>query len=173
VEVDRVRSAPKNVNSTFGRQKVISVGISIPILIAGGGLITLGLILVRHHGVVWTRQQAEPNLPDKDLEFFRRQHRRRLQTSGLLTVIGLVMLVGDMLVSNRKDLVTFVIWLAILLLLVLWVLLLAMGDWWAIRAHTQSALAEVQIQQLALERKADRLRKEYRGEGNGRSDSAG
>ncbi|WP_339907670.1 hypothetical protein [Symmachiella dynata] len=145
----------------------------IPILIAGGGLITLGLILIRHHGVVWIRQQSEPNLSEKDLEFFRRQHRRRIQTSGILTLIGLVMLVGDIVVANRKDLLTFVIWLTLLLLLVIWVLLLAMGDWWAIRAHTQSAIAEVQVQQLALERKAERLRKEFRGEENGHSDSTG
>mgnify|MGYP006969350927 CR=1 FL=1 len=146
------------------------MGNSIPILVAGGGLIVVGLFLIRHHGLVWNRQQADSSITEDDLEFFRRQYRRRMQTSGALTLIGLVMLIGDIQVINRKDVLIFVIWLAVLLLLVLWVLLLALGDWLAIRTHTQAALTEVHMQRMALEREADRLRREHQGEGNGHHD---
>ena len=136
-------------------------------------MVALGLFLIRHHNVVWSRQQADDQLSSDDQTYYHRQYRRRVQTSGLLAVIGIVMLLGNLLKFDKDNQIAFLVWVISLLLLVLWVLLSAMGDWLAIRAHAQAALTEVRMQRMALEREAERLREQQRGNGNGKRDREG
>jgi len=141
---------------------------SIPVIIAGGGVIAFGLYLLRHQANSWRKQQSK-DLPQKDLDHFQSQYRRRKQTSWLLVVIGVLMVGGDLLLTDHKNPLIFVIWVIGLLLLVAWVVLLAVGDWVAIRAYSQAALSEIRMQQMALEREAERLRERTRSNGNGKS----
>ncbi len=144
---------------------------STPIFVMGGCLIALGGFLIRRHVLTWRSQKSLLNMPLADRDYFRRQYRRRMQTSGLLTAIGAMMLAGGLLMNNAEKPLLLLAWLIGLLLLVLWVFLLALGDWLAIRAHTQAALTEVRTQQYVLEREANRLRDEVRSNGDGNGES--
>ncbi len=146
---------------------------SIPVFVMGGSLIALGLYLIWRHELTWRKQCSTEGLSQGDMGYFRQQHRRRVQTSGLLTIIGVLMLVGGWMMNAEVNPYWLLLWLIGLLLLVAWVVMLALGDWMAIRAHTQAALTEVRTRQLVLEREADRLRAEVSSNdaGNGQSHS--
>jgi len=126
-----------------------------------------------HHRRVWNRLQASGDLNGADGEFHRAQYQRRMQTSALLTLTAGIMLMGNWLVFDKAHLLTFTAWVICLLLLTLWILLLGIGDWIAIRAHSQAVLAEIRMKQLALEREAEQLRRAHSGQRRGHSNGSG
>ncbi len=99
-------------------------------------------------------------LSDEELVFFRRQYIRRLQTSGILGVVGLSLL-GDLFAMD--PVVSAAYWLFVLLLVV-WMVVLAFADWlesrwfWSkttqLSAEEKAFLAE-EIARYKREKQAD------------------
>jgi hypothetical protein len=90
----------------------------------------LSLGLLAWHWNSW-RQSDHGGLPEREQLFYRRQFRRRVLASGMLGVIGLLM-TASLWIQETSAQLTF--WLGILFAL-LWVILLAITDWWASRTH--------------------------------------
>jgi hypothetical protein len=92
-------------------------------LVLGGT--SAGLIAWQVRG--WRRLPLD-ELEDREREFRRRQFRRRVQTSGMLGVIGAAILIGQLLLSwaAARDYVALH-WCGVILL-VLWLLLLTVAD---------------------------------------------
>lgn len=140
----------------------------IPALIAGS------LLLIFGGGAIWRhvrnrRQQiADESLAIEDMEFARRQFRRRVQTSLLICLIGILIIVGDLVIpwgrNGRGDKVAATFWFAVywsgVLLLTFWVVLLALGDFLSIRMNTQTKMSRLRAAQRSLLKEAERLREE-------------
>lgn len=117
-----------------------------------GGLLALaGGVAMWLHARAWRRQQDE-DLEEPDRVHYRGRYRRRMQVSGLIALVGLMIGLGDALVPWQKVPTLFAIyWLAVILFAT-WILVLGLADMFATRAHTQAALARIRSQQRVLER---------------------
>src|SRR5688500_2568301 len=100
----------------------------LPALVVGCLLILLAAGLAAYHWAAW---KAGPRMLPADDEIrihTARQLRRRLQVSGFLAVIGLLIPLGDVLPIFRKEPLLFVIYWFVVLGLVVWMVLLVLGD---------------------------------------------
>lgn len=130
----------------------------LPAAIMGAFLVLLGGWFMSQHWRSWRDQSRDASLEPSEREYFRRQFRRRMQASGQMLVIGILVPVGDWISWDRDDASLFAVyWLAVLAL-TCWVLLLAVADLAATRAHSRVALSRLASKQRALEAEADRLR---------------
>lgn len=111
-------------------------------------LVFLALGLLAWHWNTW-RKADHGGLPEREQEFHRRQFRRRIQASGMLGVIGLLIL-GSLWIEETWAQAAF--WLGVLFAL-LWVILLALTDWWASRTYygRDQVLQAAQIEVLKAE----------------------
>lgn len=120
--------------------------------------ISVGLLWLHRRSWIAARQR---DLDSEALEFARRQYRRRVQTSGLMVFIALVML-GSLWV--RRPLLVLLLWGGVALL-VLWTCILATADW----LHTKWYYARLRddnvAQRAALEAE---MRRMLRHRSNGR-----
>ncbi len=97
-----------------------SIVVALVLCVLSGGL-------VAWHIRTWKRlQQAE--IEPREREFRRRQYRRRMQTSAMLGVLGMAILIGQLLMIWITSWLLLAIYWSGLLLLVLWVVLLAVAD---------------------------------------------
>ena len=119
---------------------------------AGGLLVLVGLGLVAAHVRSWRQQKRDPDLAESDRLYLYARVRRRVQTSGMIALLGVLLGVGDQLPNwqNRPGLFGFY-WLGVLLLTG-WVMLLALGDFFSTRSHARSSLADIRHKQRELER---------------------
>ena len=58
-----------------------------PTLLFSAALVFGSLVLLAWHVKAW-READHGGLSERDYEFFRRQYRRRMQSSGMLGIIG-------------------------------------------------------------------------------------
>ena len=121
-------------------------------------LLAFGLGLMRWHVVGWQAQRDEEQLSDRERNRYYRRFRRRMQTSGMLALLGLMIAVGDALVPWQRFPNLFVVWIGLMLLLVLWIILLALGDLASTTAHSRHELARVRQEQRALELRLEELK---------------
>lgn len=91
-------------------------------------LVILSLALLATHWAAW-RKSDHGGLSEREQKFTRRQFRRRTQASGMLGTIGLLML-SSLWVEDVRIRALF--WLG-LLCAVLWVVMMALIDWWSTR----------------------------------------
>lgn len=117
----------------------------------GAGVVIAGLLLMRSHVQSWSRQQEDPELDDRDRRHLRRRFRRRMQASGLLTVIGVMIPIGDIESVFRAAPVIFAVYWFVVIALVMWVALLALGDLAATRAHSRVDISRLEHMQRELE----------------------
>jgi len=89
------------------------------------GLLTLGAVLIAWNVLGWRRWRNEP--PSLERDFRRRQFRRRIQASGLLTLMAPAVYFGQR-IDRGQDPSRFVFWWCGLAGLVLWLVLLALAD---------------------------------------------
>jgi hypothetical protein len=124
-------------------------------------LLVVATLLVASHVRAW-RLADHGGQGEAELEFQSRRFRRRLQASLLLGVIGLLIL-GDVALERyfREDLLRLLYWCGVLVLL-LWLVLLAGGDWLASRAYYHRQWNRLQAERTALQADVDRLRREHR-----------
>jgi len=142
---------------------------SVPATVAGILLVIIGGLLYYWQRRGKERWSCEPSLTDEDLKGLNRQYRRRVQVSGLLILIGLLIPLGDWGIGWEKDdaLIATIFWLAVLGL-TMWVMLLAIGDMLATGTRSRLAMSRLKRKQLELEQEAPRLRAASREGESGR-----
>lgn len=134
----------------------------IPMTIAGVCLCVLGFWLMRLHVRTWGTHASDESLDEREQKHYRSQYRRRMQTSGIIALLGVMVFVGDVVLPRvlSGDDFTRVFgfyWLGVLLL-TLWVVVLACGDIASIRVHSQTSLAHNRRKQRALEEQLEEMK---------------
>ncbi len=114
--------------------------------------------MMRSHLRVWREQSVDPELHEDDRHFLLRQFRRRMQASGLLAIIGMMIPLGDVVRVFADSPGIFAAYWIIVLLLVMWMCMLAMGDMASTKAHTTVALNRIRAEQRQLEQEAAALK---------------
>lgn len=131
----------------------------LPAVAMGLSLVLLGGWFLSLHWQAWRRHAVDSSLSDSERDYFRRQFRRRMQASGIILVIGLMLPIGDSLIPWRKgDVSVATLYWLLVLALTCWVVLLAMGDLVSSRAHSRVTLSRLRSKQRELQAEADRLR---------------
>lgn len=126
--------------------------------LVGVVLLFIGIAMMRAHARTWSRQKNDPALDDDDRLHYYSRYRRRMQTSGMIALLGLLIPVGDQLILMKKAPGWVAgYWVAVLVLLA-WVILRGLGDFAATTAYTRASLARVRQKQRALEQKLAELR---------------
>ncbi len=118
-------------------------------------LLATSAVLILWHVLSW-RRADHGALADAEYRFYRNQFRRRLQTSALLGLVGLLAL-ADLWIAN---VVTRAVLWCVILLIVLWTLVLAGSDWLASRLHFQKLLSASAVEHALLKREIEKFRRE-------------
>lgn len=93
-------------------------------------LVFLSLGLLAWHYNAW-QAVDHGGLGERDHEFYRRQFRRRMIGSGMIGIVGLLM-ISSLWIEDTLQAAIF--WSGILFIL-FWMVLLALSDVWATRMH--------------------------------------
>lgn len=133
-----------------------------PALLAAGAL---GLIA--SHVAAWRRAQRE-NLPPRDLEFRRRQFRRRVQASGMLALAAVGLGVGQLIPWREWPSMYVGFWFGTAVLL-LWIVALALGDAWSSSVYFRHLWHERHVARTELQNELERLRSQPTDRGAERS----
>ncbi len=138
----------------------------LPAVIVGVGLIGLAAGLAWFQWRGWASGPSQ--LPDDDDVRWQavRQLRRRMQVSGFLALIGVLIPLGDLLPIFRQSPRLFVIYWLSVLGLVIWMVLLALGDLASNVAYHRLAQHQLNLERRTLKREID----QFRASGNGRHD---
>ncbi len=137
---------------------------TLPALIAGALL--LGFAAVTAWLQIRTRRALSPFLEEDALARTHadRQLRRRLQMSAMLGIVGVLIPLGDQLepfFRGRPGLF-FVYWVVVLIL-VAWTVLMALGDWMSSSAYSSLANIQLRIERSRLEEEVRRYRASQNG----------
>jgi len=136
----------------------------LPALVFGSSLTLIALALMRWHFVSWNDQKKDETLNDFDRNHFAAQYRRRMQTSAMVAVVGLLIPLGDLVFQWFKSPVWFGIYWCVVLVLVFWVALLGFGDRAATRAYTDAAMGNLNKERVSYEAQLADLKKRYASE---------
>lgn len=133
--------------------------------IFGGCVMLLGLLLQLPHRAAWLLQQTEFATDPRELNFYAARYRRRRQTSGLITLVGLMIALADLpIVWNQAGpLLATILWSAIGCIC-LWIALLAIGDLVTTRAHVRASIARLKTHKDQLVNQLERLRPDAKAE---------
>jgi len=138
----------------------------------GAVLVAVGLLMIRSHRRAWARQQGEAGLSREDRTRLFLRYRRRLQMSGMIAVLGVMLGVGDALIWDQGLLVATVYWVVVIGLGV-WLLLLGIADLASVRVGSRDARDELrQISEKRKELEAE-LEEMQRRRSNGEARSNG
>ncbi len=127
--------------------------ISLTVCVA---MVGAALWLIRVHWEHWQEADADTSLSDRDRDHLKRRHRRRMQTSTMLGVVGIAILAGRLFPLDEPSAAALLYWTGVLLL-VLWMALLAMADMVATRVHFNVQRRKVEGERARLEAKLRRL----------------
>jgi hypothetical protein len=124
-----------------------------PALIVAAILLAIGISMMASHVRSWRRQQADTTLDERDLAYYRRRFRRRMQMSAILAILGVLIGLGDVMLpfQKRHPIPVSLYWIGVLLLTG-WVILLGFGDLWSTAAYGRVELARVRQKRRELER---------------------
>ena len=124
----------------------------------GVSLLLLAGLLIRWHLRGWqTLQQRRGQLEPSEYDFRRRQLRRRSQTSAMLGLVGLGMLIGRLLIVWRAPpRVVVVFWLGVMALAV-WVALLGVADIVSTRLHFSRLRQNYMVERARLQAQLRRM----------------
>jgi hypothetical protein len=126
-------------------------------------LLLSALGLMYWHVRSWRSAQSAELAPG-ELDFYRRQFRRRIQTSAMLGILAIGLFAGELLNLWISSQVFFAIYWGGALLLVLWVALLAAADIWATKYHFGQLRQKCLIEQAKLQAEIRRVQS-VRGNG--------
>lgn len=132
----------------------------------GLALVVLGVAFLRRHRRTWQERKNDPAVPLDERSYYHRQYRRRMLTSGLLVLLGVLIPIGDLLLDRRFPKETVLLYWGGVLVLVLFVLLLGFVDFFATGMHTKDAMLRIHGEKAALERQVEEMRRALR-EGQG------
>jgi preprotein translocase subunit Sss1 len=127
------------------------------VLGVGAFLAVLGLLFMRWHVREWRQERNDPALDPQDLHHYHARYRRRMQTSGMLVFLGLLLPTWDWLLDQRMVLSATLVGFLVFGIIG-WIFLLAFGDMLSTRTHSHVALAKVRQKQRELERQVAELR---------------
>ncbi|HRX79065.1 MAG: hypothetical protein H6821_12340 [Planctomycetaceae bacterium] len=122
-------------------------------------LVGASALLLWVHQRAWSIHQLE-GLDESTLDFRRRQHRRRMQASAMIGVVGFLVVISLAIVDA---IITTALWLVVLSLVV-WMLLLAFADMVSSFFHYNQVRDRHVAEHATLQAQVDRLRQR---EGNG------
>jgi len=105
-------------------------------------LLVIGVLMMRAHRRTWAQQQDDPGFNPRDLTRLRTRYRRRMQMSGMIGVLGVLLGVGDALIWEQ-DLQLIAIYWIVVIGLGVWLLLLGMGDLASVRIDSKQAISEL------------------------------
>ncbi len=137
----------------------------LPMTLTGAFLIVLGFLMIRTHIRTWRRYRDESSLAERELHFYFTQYRRRMQTSSIIALLGVLLFAGDVVLPRvlpKEDFAGLfgVYWIAVLCV-TLWILALAWGDITAIRVHSKTVLNRHLKEQRKLEQQLVELKKQH------------
>ncbi len=127
-----------------------------------GLMLVCALGLMVSHVRSWRVQRAA-GLDPKELEYRRRQFRRRMQTSAMLAVVAAALPIGLWVLSRWPKVGAF-FWGGVLSL-VLWLGTLALADMWATKRYYGKLRYDYRVEQARLEAE---LRRIQAARGNGK-----
>ena len=110
-------------------------------------MLVIGLLMMRAHRRTWALQQDDRGLNQWDRKRLRSRYRRRMQMSGMIATLGVMLGVGDALIWEQGLAVIAVYWIVVICLGA-WLLLLGMGDLVSVRVDSQLAIKELREQGL-------------------------
>ena len=131
------------------------------IFIAVGAFVWLfGIAMVAWH--IQQRKVAvtDPALAPAELKFIEQRYRRRMQTSALTISLGALIALCDYLPQFQASPGFAASYVAVLLLLSMWLVLLALGDAFASRMHMRQSLRKNRQTREALQEAIDELRRQ-------------
>ncbi len=140
-------------------------------------IITFAVILLLASGVlIWRHLQARreinaDELDEREVDYLRRQFRRRMQTSAMMAVVGVALLIGIWINALNSPLVAILYWLAVVLV-VCWIALLAFADLISTRMYYRQEKNIHDREYAKLTADLKRLRRETKVESNGDDENA-
>ncbi len=142
------------------------------VIIADIGLAFIGCLGINVLARAELAQAQMAEMAAGELDFYRRQFRRRIQTSALLGILAVMIFLGELLALWVNSHVFFFIYWAAALVLVVWVALLAAADIWATQYHFGQLRQKCLVEQAKLHAEIRRVQS-IRGNGKppGKKDS--
>jgi hypothetical protein len=130
-----------------------------------GVLLAAATGLIVWHVRVWRQVQAmEPPPEPGELDYHRRQFRRRMQTSGMLAVLAVAILGGRWITVPPLPVWVFAAYWAAITLMALWVGLLALADVVATRLFYGRLRDTYRVEEARLRYQLRRLQEETESE---------
>ncbi len=127
-------------------------------------IMAFGFFLMRSHWMMWVRQQQEFIDDPRELRHLQVRFRRRVQTSGLIAFIGLLIPIADLpVVWKQGPLLPTILWIGIVGV-ILWIVALAFGDFVSTHAHSRATLLRIEARKQALMGQVERMRPEAKEE---------
>ena len=134
--------------------------------VAGIVVFLIGLLLIRSNRAAWHRLKNDAALTDRDRVHYFARYRRRMQMAVMLLILGVLIPLGD----PGKDAVIRLIdwqqmpWLAgwflgLELLIIVWVILLALGDMLSTTTRSRAELSRVREKQRELHEQIAELKR--------------
>ncbi|MFP6762575.1 MAG: hypothetical protein VB858_03120 [Planctomycetaceae bacterium] len=133
-----------------------------PSVLVGALLVIFGLLWMRSHLRNWRLAKDDSTLDDFDIRHMVNRFQRRMQTSGMLVLIGILIPVGDIFILDWGLWSWSVYWLGVLIL-ALWVGVQALGDLTAIQSYSRVTAARCASRRQEIEAELAEIR---RTEGN-------
>lgn len=137
------------------------------ILVAVSLLLAAGALIHSHQRAWRTLRQRRSQLEPSEFDFRRRQLRRRSQTSAMLGLVGIGMLIGRLLIVWRAPPLVVVVFWGGVMLLVVWLALLAVADIVSTRLYFSRLRQKYLVEQARLRAQ---LRRMEQTRGNGQPD---
>lgn len=132
----------------------------IPALVFGACLVVGGTAALVWHVKSWRRHRQDDKSDRTELAYYRRQFSRRVQATGLLVVIGILLPISDL--PRWKNYPGGWAYLMMVVLgLTAWVMLLGIQDLVSTRIHSRDAikrLNSLREKQRELEREIARIK---------------
>lgn len=137
---------------------------TLPALIFGSMLIAIAafMALMNRRSRNSLRQVTEHDDPARLLT--RGQYRRRMQVCAMLALVGLLIPFGDQMEALfRRRPGLFLVWLGVVMVLVMWIVLMALGDWLLTAAFSATAKAQLRQERRKLEQEIENYRASKNG----------
>ena len=134
-------------------------------------LLVLSAVLIYWNVRSWRIVQREQG-EAADVAFHRRQFRRRIQASGMLALLAVALCVGQLIPHERRPSLYIFFWFGVFLL-VMWTMLLAIGDMVVNRQRLTRFQRERRIEEARLNAELAQIRQrlpDRNGHSKGESD---
>jgi len=137
-------------------------------ILLSAGLLACAAGMIAAHMRSWRKTRNDPAADAAEVDFRHRQFLRRVQTSGMLAVLAVAILVGHWMTQPLLPHWGVLLYWAMVMGLVFWLALLALADVVATRTYYGRLHHQYQVQQLKLQLQARRIQ---RLRSNGHDDS--